>query len=85
MQECIPAADNTEAEVEAKELTRMINRFLSTCSREQRDVFVRRYWFFDSVAEIAAAFGISESKVKTMLFRMRKQLKTELEKGGYAI
>ena len=73
MQECIPASNDTEAELEVKYLSSLI------------DVFVRRYWYFDSVSQIAKAYGFLQSKVKTMLFRMRSDLKEHLEKGGYTV
>lgn len=85
MQECIPAGNNTEAEIEAGVLSRLINEFLETCTQEQQNVFIRRYWYFDPVAEIAASYGFSESKVKTMLFRLREELKKKLEKGGFDV
>ena len=85
MQECIPAGDDTEAEIEAKCLSGLIDEFLKTCSEEQQNIFVRRYWYFDSISEIAKAYGFSQSKVKTALFRMRADLKEHLEKGGYDV
>lgn len=85
MQECIPASNDTEAELEVKYLSSLIDDFLGTCSKEQQNVFVRRYWYFDSVSKIAKAYGFSQSKVKTMLFRMRSDLKEHLEKGGYTV
>ena len=85
MQECIPAKDDIEAEVEVKYLSSLIDEFLETCTEEQQNVFVRRYWYFDSVSQIAKTYGFSQSKVKTMLFRMRSELKNHLEKGGYDI
>lgn len=85
MQECIPAVNDTEAELEANYLSSLIDEFLESCSEEQQNVFVRRYWYFDSVSQIAKAYGFSQSKVKTMLFRMRSELKKHLEKGGYDV
>ena len=85
MQECIPANQDVEAEIEAKELSGMIDAFLKTRPEEQRRVFVRRYWFFDPVSKIADTYGFTQSKVKTMLFRMRADLKSYLEKGGYTL
>ena len=83
MEECIPSNSNTEKDAELSELSGIINRFLSGCTEEQQNVFVRRYWYFDSVEQIAAAYGFSKSKVKTMSFRMRSGLKEYLEQGGY--
>lgn len=80
LEACLPAPSGPEAEAETKELTRAINRFLKTLSAEKRGVFLRRYWFFDSVKEIAARYGISESKTASMLSRMRAALRGYLEK-----
>ena len=85
MEECISSGNNTENVLEAKELTHIINTFLSDCPEWKRNVFVRRYWFFDAVNDIADKYGISESKVKTTLFRMRKDLKKYLEKEGFTV
>jgi len=85
MQECIPAKDDIEAEMEAKYLSSLIDEFLETCNEEQQNVFVRRYWYFDSISQIAKTYGFSQSKVKTMLFRMRSDLKKHLEEGGYDV
>ena len=85
MQECLPGDQDTEAEIEAKCLSGLINDFLKTCSEEQQNMFVRRYWYFDPISEIAETYGFSQSKVKTTLFRMRAELKEHLEKGGYEV
>ena len=85
MQECIPAENDTEAEIEAEYLSSLIDAFLETCSEEQQNVFVRRYWYFDPVSEIADMYGFTPSKVKTMLFRMRAKLKNYLEKEEYEV
>ena len=83
MQECIPGANSPEYEVEAKELGKIITKFLEQYSEDQQKIFMRRYWFFDPVNEIASRYHFSKSKVKTTLFRMREDLKKYLEKGGY--
>ena len=85
MQECIPADNNIESEADAKYLSGLIDDYLKSCSEDQQNVFVRRYWYFDTVSQIAKAYGFSQSKVKTMLFRMRSELKRHLEKGGYDV
>jgi len=85
MQECLPAQNNTEDEFEAEELSECINEFLSTKSEDQQNIFVRRYWYFDPVEDIAKAYGFTTSKVKTTLFRLREDLKRHLEEGGYDI
>ena len=83
MQECIPSESNPESDVEAQYLSNLIDGFLGTCTREQRSVFVRRYWYFETIPTICKRYGFSQSKVKMMLLRMREQLKEYLIKGGY--
>lgn len=70
-----------ETEIAAK----AISKFLRTLNCESRNVFMRRYWFFDSVSDIADRFSISESKVKSILFRTRGKLKKFLMKEGIEI
>lgn len=65
-----------------EEIKRILNLFLESIPKEQRIIFVRRYWFADSIKMISSAYSISESKVKTTLFRVRKKLKHHLEREG---
>lgn len=65
------------------ELVAAINRFLAGMERENRVIFVRRYWYMDEVKEIAGRIAVSESKVKSSLFRSRKRLYTYLEQEGF--
>ncbi len=84
--ECIPSGeDTTENKIEAAELSRAISAFLDEHSDEQQNVFVRRYWFFDTVPEIAKRYGFTQSKVKMMLSRMRIELRDYLERQGYTV
>ncbi|MBO4411703.1 MAG: RNA polymerase sigma factor, partial [Lachnospiraceae bacterium] len=85
MEECLPGGDSVEEAVQAEDLARTINRFLKKLPEEQCALFIRRYWFFDSVPEISESFGISESKVKVTLFRLRKSLGEYLKKEGYNV
>lgn len=78
--ECVSAGDTPEDEILRRQLTEAVNRFLQTLTPEKRAVFVLRYWYLYSGAEIARKTGIRETTVRTMLFRLRKQLKTHLEK-----
>ena len=66
-------------------LGQAINKFLGTLSEEKRNVFIRRYWYLDSISDIARRFSLFESKVKTMLFRSRNRLRDYLEKEGYIL
>ena len=80
LNECVPAPLMPEQALEGKELSRLIDAFLDTLAPEERNMFLRRYWFFDSVGQIAAGFGVSQSKVKMRLHRIRKKLKDYLLK-----
>lgn len=84
MAQCIPDR-SAEAEATAKEIGSILNAFLDTLSRENRLIFMRRYWFCDSVSEIAQKYGIGESKVKMRLLRTRKQLADYLSEEGIGI
>ena len=75
---CLAAPDDPQAELEAKELARMLEQFLDALSRENRVIFLRRYWFSDSYADIAAQVGLSEKNVSVRLTRIRAQLRTHL-------
>ncbi|MCL1865832.1 MAG: sigma-70 family RNA polymerase sigma factor [Oscillospiraceae bacterium] len=82
LEACVPSAKNTENEAESRELERLIDDFLSDISKNDRMFFVRRYWHNDSVADIAERYKVSESKVKSSLFRTRGKLKVKLTKEG---
>ena len=77
------SADDTEAAAEAKELSEAVSRWLRGVSEEKRRVFVRRYWYAESLQQIADRYGISEPKVKSLLWRARRELAKQLEKEGY--
>ena len=81
---CIPDRKR-DAEMEAKEIGRAMNVFLGNLNQESRLIFLRRYWFCDTIAEIAERYGISESKVKMRLHRTRTQLAEFLSKEGIAV
>jgi RNA polymerase sigma-70 factor (ECF subfamily) len=79
LEDCIPSS-NTDEEFDAKELAKVIDNFLDTLNRDSRVMFVRRYWFSDSLSEIAKMFGINEHNVSVRLFRIRKKMKKYLER-----
>ena len=86
LSECLADAGGDVVEkLEAEELARLINAYLSSLPGEQRRVFLCRYWHFDSVAEIAVRFGFTESKVKMICKRTRDNLAAYLEKEGVAV
>ena len=85
LEDCIPTANTTESECEMNLLTEQINAFLKTLKDENQIIFVRRYWYSDSISSISERLKISESKVKSILFRCREKLKKYLEKEGVVI
>ncbi len=83
--EIIPSNENVEEVIELRALTEAINKFLATISKEQRIIFVKRYWFFKTDNEIASELSITTNKVRTSLSRTRKKLKSYLIKEGYTL
>ncbi len=85
LEQCLPAPDNCACRVDELVLGEVINRFLASLDTEKRRLFLRRYWYFDSVADLCRRFEMSESKVKTTLHRCRKALRDMLEKEGFVL
>ena len=81
MEACIPD-QSYERKLEGEELGRILNRFLDSISLESRLIFMRRYWYTDSIQEIASRYHMSQSKVKTQLHRTRNKLQLFLESEG---
>lgn len=77
--------DRFRADIKDEEIGQMISCFLRTETRDVRNVFIRRYWFFDSITDIAVRYSFSESKVKSMLYHSRNKLKKYLKKEGIEI
>ena len=80
---CIPSGADPAAQAEAKELARAIDRFLDTLPQAQRRIFLMRYFDLSSLRDIAAKSSLSESKVKSMLHRIRGKLRLFLQEEGY--
>lgn len=78
MEAYLPAQNTVEAEIEAKELAAIIDAFLDTLSVENRIIFMRRYAYFDTYAEIANRVGLSEKNVSVRLARIRRKMKKYL-------
>lgn len=86
MQLCIPDPHSSiDHDMESKEIGRLLNAFLSSLTQEKRLIFMRRYWYTDSIHSISQRYGISESKVKTTLFRTRNELEKFLRKEGVVL
>ena len=84
MESCIPDR-RREGDLDRMELRRILEEFLESLPRESRLIFLRRYLYVDTVAQIAQRYGISESKVKTQLNRTRGKLHAALAKEGIAV
>ena len=84
MEACIPDTQR-DRELAEKELGMILDTFLRILTPENRVVFLRRYWYVDTIAEIAVRYGISESAVQMRLNRTRAKLCTYLEKEGICV
>lgn len=85
LEDCIPSETSVEQVVEEMVLVKSINQFLYAQPWQKRNIFVRRYWYLYPIREIAEAYGMSDSKVSSLLFRMRNELKIHLEKDGIVL
>lgn len=83
--DCIPVRDSLEARMEAEELARCLDRFLRSLPDRECCIFLRRYWYVDSVLEIAKRYQMAEGSVKSTLHRIRRKLRTYLEKEGVTL
>jgi RNA polymerase sigma-70 factor (ECF subfamily) len=79
---CVSGQETVEGTLDSREIVRVINLFLAELPETQRNIFLRRYWHLSPISEIATAYHMSESRVTSMLFRHRKQLRELLQKEG---
>ena len=80
--DCADTAQDVEKACEYRDVVKSFNRFLDTLPKTERDIFLRRYFFLDPIADIAESFGFSGSKVTSMLYRTRQKLKKQLDQEG---
>ena len=83
--ECIPDHRDVEDYLQATALSKHIDTFLRTLPQEERNIFLCRYWYLDSIAQIARRFVCTQSRVKTMLYRTRHKLRKYLEEEGICV
>ena len=83
--ECIPSAQRVEYALEQKELAAAIDRFLRTLPEKDCNLFLRRYWYVDSVQDIAARYALRENTAKSILFRTREKLRRYLAGEGIIV
>ena len=82
LERCLQSGNDPAEQIEAQELVAFIEEFLLSLPTTERRVFLRRYWHFQSIAEISAQLSFSEAKTRTMLYRTRKKLRTYLKNRG---
>ena len=82
LEDCVADGQTVEKAYERKRLALLFNRFLDTLPETERRIFLCRYWYLDSISDIAGYYGFTDSKVASMLHRTRKKLRTALEKEG---
>lgn len=85
LENCISSDDTVESELSAKELAQMIDDFLDTLDKDNRVMFVRRYWYSDPISDIAARFHTSNNNISVRLSRTREKLKNYLRKEGVEV
>ena len=83
LEEIVSGREDAASPLLEKELLDEIRRFLERQTKEKRVMFVRRYWYADSVSAIADRLGTSENRVSVTLNRLRKKLKDHLNQRGY--
>lgn len=81
MELCIPDTGHDRT-MEARELGQILDAFLESLPKDSRLIFLRRYWYVDTISEIAQRYGMTESKVKMQLSRTKGKLAAHLEKEG---
>ena len=82
LEDCVSDKTSVEQIIDEQILVQSLNDFLYAQPEQKRNIFIRRYWYLYPIRDIAAAYCISESKVASLLFRMRKDLKVHFEKEG---
>lgn len=85
LEECLPDGNSLDSQVDSRALSRLIAQWLDTLSACDRMLFVRRYWYGDSLTEISHETGSSPRELSQRTFRLRKKLKQELAKEGYSL
>lgn len=83
LENCFPNNESIEDNISAKVLTEAINRFLHDQDELNRNIFIRRYWYTETISEISKFYDMNEKSVATRLFRTRKKLKEYLKKEGF--
>ncbi len=83
LSECLCTSDVTAEYLESKHLRTVINDYLRSIDEDSRNLFVKRYFFFESVKALSEHFGVSENNISVKLYRIRKELSDRLKEEGY--
>ena len=81
--ECVSDIDNVEQIIERQELIKDINTFVRSLPAEKQNIFIRRYWYADSISDIAKDYGMLQGTVSKTLERTRNQLRSYLAERGF--
>ena len=82
LEDCLPGGRSPERELEDREITKAIEGWLDTRTREERAIFLRRYWYGEKVADMAQAWGCAPNHMSQRLMRLRNSLRRYLEERG---
>ncbi|MFC5406507.1 RNA polymerase sigma factor [Cohnella soli] len=82
---CLASPETAETGFEAGEVANLINQFLLAIDEQARHLFIRRYWYSDSIDQLSKRFNISSSKTKSILFRTRNKLRAHLAQEGVSL
>ena len=85
LEDCLAARDRVDEAVDAQTTAGLISDFVRKLPRQDRLLFVRRYWYLDDIQTLSKTFGMGQSQVKSRLHRIRQRLKTQLEQEGVAV
>ncbi|MBR5524674.1 MAG: RNA polymerase sigma factor [Clostridia bacterium] len=82
LEECVPAGSTVYDGVESRELAAAISAFLHTLPEEECDLFLRRYWYMDSISALAQRYNCSQGRIRIWLMRTRRRLRDRLQQEG---
>lgn len=85
LEECIPSVNSVENEFDSVYLSEVISDWLRSIDEESRNLFIKRYWYGESIKGLAGEMGVPPSKLSSLMFSLRKKLKNELTKKGISI
>lgn len=85
LEDCVSGTDSVESEIEKEQIESAIEQFLWRQKEEKRNIFIRRYWYFDSIESICRSTGFTQSKVKSVLYELRQKLRKHLESEGVEV